>query len=615
MSTMTPSVPEWDKQAYYDDTPYEWLFQQQGVRYFQRLLAQVQEQARKAGVVGFTKMWNEYVRTQNSNVVDVTIRATEFPDQPVQLKSGRYTCDENGVHYTGYMGEDVIVISHPIMPVKRIVSIDTGLEKLELAYQRGRENWRTIITNKNVISSAQRIIELSAYGIAVTSENAKEVVKFLSDIESENYDTLPVQLATGHMGWLQEKQFAPYCKDVVYDGDSPEGQARFEDFKAHGEENKWMEVALQTRAGESVPARMALAASFAAPLLKILNGLPFFVHLWGEQGCGKTVGLMLAASVWGDPVVGGYVKTFDATKVALETVASFYCNVPVFVDELQVKKEQKTFDDIIYMLCEGVTKGRGTRDGGVQRQKRWQTTFVTTGEMPITKSNSGGGAKARTIEVNYGGQPLFKDPVSTVDILKENYGWAGRKFVEALMEEGAVESIKETQKKFRNKLSDTIDQKQLLSASILLTADKIADLEIFHDGRSLTVDEVMPYLISKAEADVNARCYQWLLGTIGSNQNRFVMEDNHGELWGIVDDGYIYIIRTIFDRLLNDEGFSNSAFLTWAKRKGLLRTERTDSMTFRRKLGGQRVQCIALALPPETENEAPEGYQENLPFD
>lgn len=57
-----------------------------------------------------------------------------------------------------------------------------------------------------------------------------------------------------------------------------------------------------------------LAASFASPLLEPLNCLPFFVHLWGvDSGTGKTVALMVAASVWGDPTIGSFVKTFDGT--------------------------------------------------------------------------------------------------------------------------------------------------------------------------------------------------------------------------------------------------------------------------------------------------------------
>ena len=86
----------------------------------------------------------------------------------------------------------------------------------------------------------------------------------------------------------------------------------------------------------STTARVILAASFASPLLEVLGALPFFVHLWGvDSGTGKTVALMLAASVWGDPAVGAYIKTFDATVVGHEKTAAFLNHLPLCLDELQ----------------------------------------------------------------------------------------------------------------------------------------------------------------------------------------------------------------------------------------------------------------------------------------
>ena len=44
--------------------------------------------------------------------------------------------------------------------------------------------------------------------------------------------------------------------------------------------------------------KLMLAASFASVLVPLLGGLPFIVDLWGETEGGKTVTLMVAASVW-----------------------------------------------------------------------------------------------------------------------------------------------------------------------------------------------------------------------------------------------------------------------------------------------------------------------------
>ena len=83
-----------------------------------------------------------------------------------------------------------------------------------------------------------------------------------------------------------------------------------------------------------------LAASFASPILSLVGSLPFFVHLWGvDSGTGKTVGLMAAASVWGNPALGSYIQTFNATQVGHERTAAFLNHLPMCIDELQLTKD------------------------------------------------------------------------------------------------------------------------------------------------------------------------------------------------------------------------------------------------------------------------------------
>lgn len=612
------------------DKPYAWLYEQKGNPFLQQQLIQkMNAMAKAVKYSSFLGTWKKYQEVREPKQQLMGDFVTMFPEQPVQLHCGKYVADEFGVGYTGRMGEEIEVCSHPIMPVKRIINIDTNEEKLEIAYSRGGR-WRSLIAGREQLASAQKVISLARNGIAVNSENAKEIVKYITELESINYEELPCQQSTGHMGWLPNGSFAPYCGDVVYDGDSGEFGRMFQDFTGHGSYQKWMEMAQTVRHGTSIPARMALAASFAAPLVSVLNALPFFVHLWGTQGCGKTVGLMLAASVWGNPEVGRYIKTFGGTKVSQELYAAFCCNVPVLLDELQVISDRRMFDDMIYMLCEGVSKGRGAREGGMQLQRRWSTCMITTGEMPIVQGNSGGGAAVRTIEVNYGGEPLFEDARAMAGALKENYGFAGKIFVDSLKSEKALEALKSIQRKYYNQLSGDIQDKQVLSASILLTADKLADAVLFKDQHYLTVEDVKPYLITREQADVNFRCYQWLLGYIAANPVRFMEDGNNGELWGMQKENVIYIIRSIFDRILQAEGYSPGAFLTWAKRNRKIivdeqgRNSNNNRLTRRIRIGGSQVACVALIDDTEvstlsTVENVPDGFSvanedDDMPF-
>lgn len=607
-----PLIGNYVLEDFYTDRPYRDIYDQKANKFLQQIMIQkTRDLAVSLGYKGFMASWKAFLSAQRTDVsVDDIGQETMFEGQPEQLLCGSYTCSDRVTRINEY-GMEVEVISHPIMPVKRVTNIETLESKLEVAFQRGRGAWKTITVSREQLASAQKIVGLAKQDVAVTSENAKEVVRFLSLLESKNYEKLPKQNSVSHMGWLSDGRFMPYVEDITYDGENVEFDKVYRELKPTGSEQKWMDIAKRVRTGDSIPARIALAAGFAAPLVKLLDALPFFVHLWGEKGCGKTVGLMLAASIWGSPELGGLAKTFSGTRVSFELSAAFCCNLPVLLDELQVINDnRKNFDDIIYMLCEGVSKGRGAKDGGLQLQRRWSTCIITTGETPIIQSNSGGGAAVRTIEVNYKDQPLFGDDETareTAALLKENYGFAGKKFIQALSSEKVRNALKSVQKKYYKELSDGIDGKQVLSASIILAADALAAMTVFNDDRNLTSKELKEFLITKEESDVNRRCYEFIQEWIGANPRRFDSADeNNGELWGIIENDVAYINKTIFETALRNNGFSAKPFLNWARMHGKLELEdhgkgNERRLTIRKTLPSGRFRCIAIRLS-DTDN-------------
>lgn len=292
--------------------------------------------AKTQGFTGFKAMYKNYCESlklaENTILVDNT---TQFSGQPLELDAGDWEADDLGVGRDSGWGHQV-ACPHPVLPVERLVNIDTGVEKLRLAYRKGK-NWREIIVDKSTLASAQKVTALADRGISVTSETAKAFVQYISDLENLNYDRLPERKSIGRLGYIPGEGFSPYVEGLLFDGD-----ASFRDLfgavRAQGEWETWLKTARACRA-MSITARVMLAASFASPLLEVLGALPFFVHLWGvDSGTGKTVALMLAASVWGDPAVGSYIKTFDATVVGHEKTAAFLNHLPLCLDELQLAK-------------------------------------------------------------------------------------------------------------------------------------------------------------------------------------------------------------------------------------------------------------------------------------
>ena len=57
------------------------------------------------------------------------------------------------------------------------------------------------------------------------------------------------------------------------------------------------------------------------------------MDLWGETEGGKTVTLMLGASVWANPGESRYIGDFKTTDVALEAKSDMLNNLPLILDD------------------------------------------------------------------------------------------------------------------------------------------------------------------------------------------------------------------------------------------------------------------------------------------
>lgn len=593
-------VPRFQRADFDGTAPYDYIYRF-AANAFQMMQVYniVAAQAKEMGVKNFAKMWESYKRVQRGSGynLDIEQAATNFPDQPMELRCGRYTCDAGGVACEDKGGYHTLVCSHPLMPVKRMENIDTGEQKVEIAFSRGGV-WRYNVVDRTVLSSANKIVDLSRYGMDITTESARDVVKYLATIDALNYDKIGEVRSVGRLGWVGHELFSPYVPDLRYDGDAGYA-ATYKAVHPQGTLEGWLDAARHGRES-SIYTRVMLAASFASVLVEPCDALPFFVHAWGGSGNAKTVSLMLAASVWADPTAGAYYKTFNATGVGQEMTAGFLNSLPLCLDELQIVKDKKDFDQTIYTLCEGVGRSRGAKAGGLQRMQTWRNAIITTGEMPITNSDSGGGAVNRVINMDCQDEKLFADPRWAVSVMRKNYGHAGRVFVEHLTG-GAMERAKELQKEYYAKLTEQDStEKQALSASLLLAADTIATELLFQDDLALTVDDLAPMLVTRAEADVNARCYEWLTGFIAVNSNRFdESADNKGEVWGRIEGDTCYFVATKFEQIMREYGYSSSSFLSWCSRVGKIKRQDNKHYKSLLRIRKTPTRVLQLLLPPE----------------
>lgn len=614
---VVPAMPEWTEADFDSTEPFDWLYQFRENKFtLTRMLEKVKRYAMKIGIKNFLALWKVYLEAINEQRKAVVgSNVTQFSGQKMELVCGDYYCGDDGIKTFDKFGFAVTVCTHPLMPVRRLKNIDNGAIKIELAFKRSSE-WESLVVDKTTISSAQKIIELSGNDIEVNSENARDVVKYLSYIESTNYRDLPKANSIGRLGWVKDNGFSPYVSNLTFDGDKS-FKRTFEAVRQVGDYDKWLECVRRVRK-KSVVARMMIDASFASVLVDLCNVLPFFFHVWGGTETGKTVCLMIAVSVWADPSKGIYWQTFNSTNVGYEQTAGFLNNLPLCLDELQsIKNKKDGFDEIVYWLAEGIGKTRGAKGGGVKDRPTWTNCMITTGEQPITTANSGAGAVNRIIEVDCCNIKVAENGVDVVSLIRKNYGWAGRRFIEALDDE-IIEEAKSLYSKFTEELiaADSMD-KQTAGAAMILTADVLAEKFVFNSGEQLKVEDIMPFMKKKDEVDQNKRAYDWLMDFIASNPARFKPNDRNeyiGECWGCIENEYIFIIKSVFDAKLTDAGFNSASFLSWAKRNEKIECDDKGRHTKPKRIAGRLARCVWVKQPSDENGFTELGEETPLPF-
>ena len=192
-----------------------------------------------------------------------------------------------------------------------------------------------------------------------------------------------------------------------------------------------------------------------------------------------------------------------------------------------------------------------------------------------------------------------------------------------------ADAVREIQKDFQQQLFDDEKmQKQSISLSIILTADKIATDALFKDGQYISIDEAKKVLIDRNELSDNERCYRYIMDKVAMNGMRFDADTNC-EKWGVIRDyvdkdafkgKYAVFYPQSLDELCKIGGFSKKAFLSWANKKSLL-SHSAGKNTKPTKINGTVCKCVWLKIEEVSEVETDEnGFiqvdeQMELPFD
>ncbi len=493
-----------------------------------------------------------------------------------------WTLNENGIWQDTRNGP-VCACPVPVILTRRLKNVDTGEEKVELAFYRDR-TWHHISADRSTVFSRSGIILLADKSLPVSSESAKDLVRYLQDLERENLDTLPVKKSTNHMGWVQ-KNFLPGMQgDIVLDLE--DGTAAVAGgYRENGTLEQWKKCIAPIR--KHPIARFMLAASFAAPLLRIVGQRVFIIHAWGGTRGGKTAALKAALSVWGEPEE--IMVNFNATKVGLERIAAFYNDLPLGIDERQVAGDKQGFiESLIYLLGLGKGKVRGAKNGGLQTFNQWRTIVLSTGEEPLSTESSAGGIKTRVLE-------LYGRPIPNEDLAMrihqdtgQYFGTAGPEFIRRVLSSGVdfQDEYLNVQEYLKDKHLDNIGS-HITALAIVVMADFYASQWLWgldEDSafeESLAMGEMIAGMLeTAAESDDGIRAYEYLMSWANVNINAF--KDGGYERYGFFEDETLYIFPTAFDKAMKEGGFNPRRILRdWGDR-GWIMTDTRNGETKKR---------------------------------
>lgn len=491
--------------------------------------------------------------------------------------------------------EPKLICRTPIILTQRLKSLDSGDEKMEVAFKRDGE-WKRAIFPRSTIFTSRSITVLADLGCTVTSENAKSVVRFLSALEAENIDVIRKTDSTSTFGWQTGKRFIPGRDEgIVLDIDpSQKGMALA--YTKMGCIEDWIKTMKSHRSRDKF--RFILSASFAAPLLRILKQRIFFVYNWGGSKGGKTAALKAALSAWGDPE--RLMVNFNATQVGLERTAAFYCDLPLGIDERQLAgKNQDGLEKTIYMIASGTGKIRGAKNGGIQTMQTWRTVALATGEEPLSTETSQTGVSTRVLEIYGGPFDNEKDASLMHQTAADNCGWAGPEFVERIvgLNEGSICEWYEKMVAFVNSVSNGKSGSHVAGVAAVALADAMIDSWFFQEEykpvdnvdalvdnpKELEIDSlswerakvmaqnILQEQMSADAGDVNENAVQFIVDWVTSNRS-FFGEKAIGTCFGTMSESgnIAYIFPSILNQALSKAGFSPRKTLKYMADKGLI---------------------------------------------
>lgn len=380
-----------------------------------------------------------------------------FPDLPMELRWPENYIVENGAILRrgpeNDKGERALyeVATRPIALSGRAQDVDTHEHHREVCWVADNGQVHKGWLERDQLMESRKVIALAKLGAPVVSTFAGEVSRLLDAMDSAWSPDLPIQRVASRCGdvgganggFLLGNTWIPTLVDPpTHEGFDqspvslrpPQGyEALSAAISCHGTEAHWLSA--WALASDRPIARFAVYAALSSVLLPWTVRRGCVLDLHGRSSIGKTTTLLLAASLFGDPM--GYVGKWSSTPTYRERSAALLHSLPHMLDDTRQisAKERETIGQTVYQLADGQGKGRGFVFGA-QRRATWCSWTFSTGESPLLSTSQDEGARARCLSVEGAPFASREQAAQVAMTVERHYGHFGPKFIRAMLDLG-----------------------------------------------------------------------------------------------------------------------------------------------------------------------------------
>lgn len=473
-----------------------------------------------------------------------------------------YRLSENGVERRivrqaagGFVEDWLPLSSQPLWLSGLATQVELGTQFLELSYRTERGDISEWFPAEKV-KTRTGIQETASKGVAVHGENASKLTAYLDTYHQHNLSQLPFSWLTRRCGWhfIEGKRVFSLGPKVygdsefhetlrLCDSNGQEDVLALHGLSEHGGIEDWRDFWLPVL--KEPLARLYAYAAFAAPMLRVVGMRSFVFYNYANTQGGKTACQRVGASLWGHPDF--LMSSFNATEVFVEHRCHYFSDLPVFFDELQLRRDPHFLTTFVYLVAEEIGKGRGRREGGTRETLRWKTIAIANGEQPLISEDSLGGQENRVLEIY--GAPISDIAVSAL-AHREPMAWGspGRMLLRKFSEDSYRETLRQRFHRLRGRLEEpefsSLAGGRRNAYAMLLCGGwefyrlLLEDARLEEDLEEALIEEVRQiYQRSEPVMPFLVRSYQTLLDYISASSEQFEREDASATAFGNLGGG------------------------------------------------------------------------------